>query len=420
METIAQSLWGQLIMTLVFGFLTGLELRTYVNRYHPDRNELFFGTVRTLSFTAVGGFVLYLLDAWYFLVGMVGLTALFLLYYHDALKRKSASVLLYWVWLLVYTYGALALTQPFWVLALVFVTLVLVLNAKQSIEQMVAKISGEELTILAKLVLLSGIILPLLPNEVLHPMLPVSPFKIWLAVVVVSSVSYIGYIAQKYFFKEQGVMVTSVFGGIYSSTATTVVLAKKSQEIPRQSYKMTAAILIATGLMYLRLWTIAAVFFWEVALALLPYLTVFALLTFALAMVYAYKERRQTDNKQVSSPTGNPLELKVAFIFATMFVLMAVVTQLVNQHFGDTGLRYLSVIVGFTDIDPFVLSLLNGSYATEHTTIAGAILIAAGSNNFLKAVYALVLGEPRAGKFAASWLFVLGGVTILAGWLAFN
>lgn len=416
MDAVVESLWGQLIITLVLGFLTGLELRTYLNTYHKDRDELFFGTVRTFSFTAVGGFVLYLLDFWLFFAGFMGLSALFLIYYANAIKRESASVLLYWIWLLVYAYGALALTQPFWVLAMIFVTIVLVLNAKNSINQFAAKISGDELTTLAKLILLSGIILPLLPQETLHPLLPVSPFKIWLAVVVVSSVSYLGYVAQKYFFKEQGVLITSIFGGIYSSTATTVVLAKKSQDVPRLSYQMTAAILIATALMYLRLWAISAVFYWEVALILAPYLLGFGVLTFVISAVYIQLERRLGLKKQVFSAAGNPLELKVAFVFAFMFVLMAVVTQMVNQYFGDSGLRYLSVIVGFTDIDPFVLSLLNGSYQTDAMTVAGAIVIAAGSNNFLKAVYAYVLGEPVAGKYSALWLSFLGLITILTGW----
>ncbi|WP_130538308.1 MgtC/SapB family protein [Thiomicrorhabdus indica] len=416
MEVVVESLWGQLIVTLVLGFLTGLELRTYLNTFHQGKDEIFFGTVRTFSFTAVSGFVLYLIDFWMFVVGFAGLTGLFLLFYAQALKRESGSVLLYWVWLLVYAYGALALTQPLWVLALIFVMIVLVLNAKDSIKQFVNKVSGEELTTLAKLILLSGIILPLLPREILHPMLPVSPFKIWLAVVVVSTMSYLGYIAQRYLFKEQGILITSIFGGIYSSTATTVVLAKKSQDVPRLSYQMTAAILIATALMYFRLWAIAAVFFWEVAMILWPYLLGFGLLTAVIAVVYIQIEKRFGEKKQVFTPAGNPLELKVAFVFAFMFIVMAVVTQLVNEYFGDSGLRYLSIIVGFTDIDPFVLSLLNGNYQADAMTVAGAIVIAAGSNNFLKALYAYILGEPLAGKYSAFWLSVLGGATMFTGW----
>jgi uncharacterized membrane protein (DUF4010 family) len=302
------------------------------------------------------------------------------------------------------------------VLAAIFVTIVIVLNAKQSINSIAEKISGDELTTLAKLILLSGIILPLLPNEILHPWLPVSPFKIWLAVVVVSSVSYLGYVAQKYLFKNQGILVTGIFGGLYSSTATTVVLSKKSRDVPRMSYKMTAAILVAIAMMYLRLWAIAAVFQWQAAVILAPYLGGFALLNLLLVMAFIQIERRRVEHKPVFTQAGNPLELKVAFIFAGLFVLMAVVTQLVTEYFGGEGLRYLSLIIGFTDIDPFVLSLLNGSYAADTALIASGILIAAGSNNLLKAVYALILGEPKAGRYSAIGLGILGVLTITFGW----
>lgn len=412
----AESLWGAFIVTLIFGFLTGLELKAYLQKYHQGEGEVFFGTIRTFAFTAVAGFSFYLIDFWLFLAGFVGLSGLFMLLYQKSLQRDYGSVLLYWVWALVYIYGVLAQTQPFWILAAIFVTIVLVLNAKQSINTLAAKISGDEVTILAKLILLSGIILPLLPNEILHPWLPVSPFKIWLAVVVVSSVSYLGYVAQKYLFKDQGVLVTGIFGGLYSSTATTVVLSKKSQDVPRMSYKMTAAILLATAMMYLRLWAIAAVFQWQVALILAPYIAGFAVVNFILVGVFMQLERRRVEHKPVLTQAGNPLELKVAFIFAGLFVLMAVITQLVTDQFGNEGLRYLSLLIGFTDIDPFVLSLLNGSYAADTGLIASGILIAAGSNNLLKALYAWILGEPKAGAYSAASLALLGLLTISFGW----
>ncbi|BBP44774.1 hypothetical protein THMIRHAS_01470 [Thiosulfatimonas sediminis] len=413
----AESLWGDFIVTLMFGFLTGLELKAYLQKYHQSTDEVFFGTVRTFAFTAIAGFSFFLLDFWLFLVGFIGLSALYMLFYSKALTRDHGSVLLYWVWALVYVYGALAQTQPFWVLAAIFVTIVIVLNAKQTINSLAEKISGDELTTLAKLILLSGIILPLLPNEILHPWLPVSPFKIWLAVVVVSSVSYLGYVAQKYLFKNQGILVTGIFGGLYSSTATTVVLSRKSKDVPRMSYKMTAAIMLATAMMYLRLWAIAAVFQWKVAQALAPYLGIFALLSLLIVFAFIQIERRNVQSQPVMSQAGNPLELKVAFIFAGLFVLMAVITQFVTQFYGGDGLRYLSLIVGFTDIDPFVLSLLNGSYSADTQLIASGILIAAGSNNLLKALYAWILGEPIAGKYSAIGLGSLGILTIATGWL---
>jgi len=417
MIALQHELWAQLILILLFSFLTGSELRGYQHKFHADTQELSLGTVRTLTLTGLMASVFFLVNEWLYLLGFAALAVLFSLLYWQRLKLQSSSLLTFLVWALTYSYAPLVMTQPLWLASGVFVVIVLLLNSKQVLNDWAQKVSNEELNTLAKLVLLSVVILPLLPQDNINQWIPVSPFKIWLAVVVVSSVSYLGYISQKFFVKDQGLMVTGILGGLYSSTATTVVLAKKSIEYPRLSYKMTAAIISATGLMYVRLWVIVALFMWSVALELLPIMLGLSVIAFALSFIYIQVEKRNGEHKQVdSSPAQNPLELKVAFIFAGLFVLMAVVTQFVMSQYGDTGVRYLSALVGFTDIDPFVLSILNGQYEAQNSVIAGAILIAAGSNNLLKAIYAIVLGEPKAGRYSAFWLVLLGLISITIGW----
>ncbi len=418
MIALQHELWAQLILILLLSFLTGSELKGYQQKFHASSQELFLGTVRTMTLTGLMGSVFFLVNEWLYLLGFVAISTLYLLLYWQRLQMKNSSLLAFLVWGLTYSYAPLVMTQPLWLASGVFVTIVLLLNSKQWLNDMAHNISSEELNTLAKLVLLSIVILPLLPHENINVWIPVSPFKVWLAVVVVSAVSYIGYISQKYFLKNQGVMVTGVLGGLYSSTATTLVLAKKSNDFPRVSYLMTAAIITATGLMYMRLWAIAAVFMWSVALQILPIMLALSAATFVLAFIYLQLENRNGIQKHIeSNDVQNPLELRVAFIFAGLFVLMAVVTQLVMYYFGDAGVKYLSVVVGFTDIDPFVLSLLNGEYQTPDGVIAGAILIAVGANNLLKGIYALVLGEKKAGRHSAFWLSVLGVLTITVGWL---
>lgn len=417
MIVLQHELWAQLILILLFSFLTGSELRGYQYKFHAATKELFLGTVRTMTLTGLMGSVFFLVNEWLYLLGFVSLSVLFALLYWQRLKLQNSSLLTFLVWALTYSYAPLIMTQPLWLASGVFVVIVLLLNSKQVLNDLAQKVSNEELNTLAKLVLLSVVILPLLSQDNINQWIPVSPFKIWLAVVVVSSVSYLGYISQKFFVKDQGLMVTGILGGLYSSTATTVVLAKKSIEYPRLSYKMTAAIISATGLMYLRLWVIVALFMWSVALELLPIMLGLSVLAFILSFVYIQVEKRNGEHKNIdSSAAQNPLELKVAFIFAGLFVLMAVVTQFVMSQYGDTGVRYLSALVGFTDIDPFVLSILNGQYEAQNNVIAGAILIAAGSNNLLKAIYAMVLGEPKAGRYSAFWLVLLGLISIAIGW----
>lgn len=96
---------------------------------------------------------------------------------------------------------------------------------------------------------------------------------------------------------------------------------------------------------------------------------------------------------------------------------MATLTHFVLQNYGDMGLNILSFIVGFTDIDPFVLSILSSKFDVTLTGASTAILIATGSNNILKALYAYSFSKNRAGKISALWLLILGGITIGLGFI---
>jgi len=235
--------------------------------------------------------------------------------------------------------------------------------------------------------------------------------------VVVSTISYMGYVAQRYFFKEKGVLVTALFGGLYSSTATTVVLARQSKAQPRPYYRWSTGVVLATGMMYLRLLAIAAIFQWQIAVLLALPMIVLAAVAWMISLMLTKKELRKGAESVpfVEEHHANPLDLKIAFTFAGLFILMTALTDWVSHTFGSAGLSILALIVGFTDIDPFVLSLLTGQFKADVVTLAQAVLIAAGSNNFLKAVYALWLGEKRMGRVSALWLSVLGLLTILLG-----
>ncbi|MCF6207241.1 MAG: DUF4010 domain-containing protein, partial [Sulfurovum sp.] len=272
-------------------------------------------------------------------------------------------------------------------------------------------INLHEFETLGKMVLLSAVILPLLPDTNISPMLPISPFKLWLAVVVVSGISYGGYLVQKYLFPSKGYFLTGIFGGTYSSTATTVVLARKARQMGHTSV-IDAAIVAATSMMYLRLIVIAFLFNTSVAEALwLPFL-VLASVGMLIAFMLMRSGRKQ--NEKAEFVDKNPLELGTAFLFAVLFVVMMLLTQFVTTHYGSSGLELLSFAVGFTDIDPFILSILTGKYTVTQAEVVTAIMIAAGSNNLLKALYALWFGGMKSGLRSAVWIGLLGLVTI--GW----
>jgi uncharacterized membrane protein (DUF4010 family) len=418
-ELISQ-IWFQFTLVALFGFLTGLEFREYIllrSKERPDVPTISLGTTRTFTFIAILGFVLYILDPGYhlYLAGMLGLILLFSLFYHQKLTRGQSGLLQPLISLTVYTYGPVVMLLPPWFLVLLFVAVVFILSARPFTRLLTRDLEPREIPSLAKFLLLSGVILPLLPDEPVSSYVPATPFKIWLAVVVISAISYTGYILKKYLLKKQGYLVTGLLGGLYSSTATTVVLARKSRQLEQPDAALNAGILAASGIMYLRL--LALITIMNISLvsgAIIP-LLLFSTIAIGGAILI---DRAAPASTETTPDLGrsNPLELGIALLFAILFVVMMIITQQVITHFGQTGLNILSFGVGFTDIDPFVLSILSGNYkATSLQQLCAAIIIAAGSNNLLKALYAVTLGGRRNSGRIALYLSVLGLLTIFYG-----
>ncbi|BAO44692.1 MgtC/SapB family protein [Thiolapillus brandeum] len=415
-EVLSQ-VWFQFFLVAIFGFLTGLEFREYIllrSKEQPEVPSISLGTTRTFTFVAVLGFVLYLLDPGFhlYLAGMLGLILFFALFYHQKLQSGQPGLLQPLISLVVYTYGPVMMLQPPWFLVLLFVAIVFILSARPFTQQLTKNLEPQEISTLAKFLLLSGVILPLLPNHPISTYIPVTPFKIWLAVVVISAISYAGYILKKYLLKRQGYLVTGLLGGLYSSTATTVVLARKSHLLKQPDPALNAGILAASGIMYLRLLALIAI----MNASLTPHTLIPLLLFSTIAISGAILiDRTAPESTQTLPDLGrsNPLELGIALLFAILLVVMMIITQQVISHFGQTGLNLLSFGVGFTDIDPFVLSILSGHYQTTSLQqLSAAIIIAAGSNNLLKAFYAVTLGGLKTSGRIAFYLLTLGLGTI--------
>jgi uncharacterized membrane protein (DUF4010 family) len=406
--------WVQLIVIVVAGFLIGLEVKAYsINKSHKKE----IGSVRTFTFIALISYLFAKLNIYLYIAGYFALVGHMLLFYYFKLKNEKNGILLFLFITIVYSFGMLVVKFNIWFLLVVFVLLVFISNLNRTLENFYTKFNEEEIETFAKLVLLSGVVLPLLPHKEIAPFIPVSYFKVWLAVVVVSMFSYIGYFLKKYIFTETGYLLTGILGGIYSSTATTIVLAKKASS-GATPYIFTSSIVVATALMYLRLLGITYAFNLEIAKNLTIPFVVLALITVGISyFMYKLSQKENKNSENIENSDSNPLELSTAFLFAFLFVTMAVLTHFVLKNYGDMGLNILSFIVGFTDIDPFILSILSAKFNVTISSASTAILIATGSNNLLKAVYSYAFSKNKAGKLSALYLTILGIITIALGFL---
>lgn len=399
------------LLTLVLSFLTGFEMREYKRTLE---NATFIGTVRTFTFIGILGYILYIVDPSYrfYLAGLGILAMLFGLFYYHKLQGDQKGIISLLVALLVYTYAPIIMTQPLWFTALIFVSIIFVVNAKSQVQSLMESVDNSELITFAKLVLLSVVIWPLLPTTPISSWIPMSLSKVWMAVVVVSGISYIGYLLQRYFYREKGFLINGVLGGVYSSTATTVVLSRHSKVVQTDEYTFASAIVLATGMMHLRL--IVIIGFLNISLfqsLLLPLGALGAIALLGGFFLSRLKKEGDSVEAEYNPMNVNPLEIGVALVFGVMFVVMSMVTHYFINDYGISGLNFLALIIGFTDIDPFILSLINGAYPIDKDEVILAILFAIASNHLFKGFSAFFLASRKVGWMSLGALAALSLMT---------
>jgi uncharacterized membrane protein (DUF4010 family) len=315
-----------------------------------------------------------------------------------------------------YLLGAIALALPDWVAVGTTVASVLLLTGRERLHKLARRVELKEIVTAGQFLILTGIVLPLLPAEPVTDLTSITPRQAWLALVVVCTISYASYLAQRYWVSAAAGLWTAALGGLYSSTATTVVLARQAKAGGSMPAQAQAGITLATAIMYVRVLAIVAVFNVELAHRLAISLLGLSLAAFVICGFQYWLHRPVPKSERI--PLGqNPLGLGAASIFATLFVLTSFLSTWVTARFGVTGIYSLAAVIGFTDIDPFVLNLAQGATsAVPPNAIAVAILIAASSNNVLKAGYAALFGGwATAPSVAALLALAVAGILIALG-----
>ena len=387
------------LLVAIFSLLIGLSQKNL----HPERIAQYsFGTDRTFTFIGILGYVLYIVDPSSLILYAVGLGVLsvFLVinYYNKIANFTDYGLTTIMIALITYSLAPLVFRQPFWLSILVVVTVLIFAEMKESLTSLSEKLNRIEFVTLGKFLAIAGIILPLLPNEPMSSFMSISPYKLWLAVVVVSSISYLSYLLRKFVFINSGILVTGILGGLYSSTATTFILSRKSKYAPEQAQQYSAAIIIATSMMYIRILLLAALFNIDLFLLVYPLFLVLILISLILGLVLWYKARQVGDLVKEELSDKNPLEFKVAIIFTLLYMAFTFITTFTIRQFGAGGLNTLSYLVGFSDIDPFLLNLFQGKFTVGIDILAQATLQAIFSNNLLKYFYAMSMASKSTRK----------------------
>lgn len=382
------------------------------------------GGIRTFPLLALGGAALYSLDAVHFVpftAGLLVLGAWLTVFYWNHQHEKDQSgetpigLIVPVLNVHAYLLGAITLAFPHWIAVGLTVAAVLLLTGRERLHALARRVQTQEIVTAGKFLILAGIALPLMPASPVTGLTNITPRQVWLALVVISSLSYASYLAQRYWPPAARGLWMAALGGLYSSTAMTVVLARAIHADAATARRGEAGITLATGIMYLRILAVIAVFNMSLARSLVVVMLGLALIAFAISAMQYRMHGAAGEAEAPQTSGGNPLEIGAAALFAGLFLVVSVASGWTVSHFGTAGVYTLAAIVGVTDIDPFVLNLAQGGAAgVTMGAAAAAILIAASSDNLLKAAYAIGF----AGRAAIGSAAALVGLAILGVGLA--
>ncbi len=390
------------VVVALMSLVIGLSQRKLYQK--DDASKRMFGSDRTFTLIGVLGFILYLVGEGSlvpFLCGAAALTLLFVVYYaHKIFTQGSSGITSIVIALITYCLTPILYTKEPWLAIMIVVAVLLIAEMKDKFIAFTKTMNDEEFTNLAKFLIIAGVILPILPKTELIAGTGLTPYTIWLATVVISGISYASYLVKKYIFKDGGVIVTGILGGIYSSTATCLILAKKAKDKKGDLSDYVSAIFCAITMMYFKILILLGIFNFSLFLSYW-HMFVLMIVTSALVALYFFKRKKKkytvSEEQEVveEEEEKNPLEFKVALLFAVLFIAFTLVTHYALIYFGDSGLRVLSIIVGVTDINPFIINLFQSNHSVEASLLILAAFQAIISNNAVKCVYGTIFSGKK-------------------------
>ena len=348
-------------------------------------------------------------------IGLAGmLTAVYIVNLRQGNEDSGITSLI--AGLVTFVLGALAAMGEVAIAAASAVVTTLLLSYKPLLHRWVSALEIKELRAGIKLLLISVVLLPILPNQGYGPWQSLNPYAIWWMVVLIAAISFVGYFAIKIGGARRGIVFTGLFGGLASSTALTLHFSRMSRREAVMAPMLAMGILLACGTMFPRMLLLATVLNRDLFKPMLIPAAVMALLVYLPALLYW---RSQTHKKtDTISPLKNPLELKSALSFGVLLVLVLLLGKALQSWFGEAGVLVLAAASGVADVDAITLSLARMSQDDLALHVAAmGIVIAAAINSLTKGGMATVIGGRDIGLWVGLPLLASSVGGLVSAWL---
>ena len=287
-----------------------------------------------------------------------------------------------------------------------------VLAYKQPLHGFVSKLGWDDVYAGLRLLIATFIALPLLPDKPIDPWGALNPYSLWLLVILISSLSLVGYVLTRMLGPARGTALTGLTGGLVSSTAVTLSFAKEGRDSPQNAAALTCGILLAWAVMFVRVIVLVAVVNRSLLTHVLVPFAVMAVVVGGFAAALYFRGGR-IDGAAAEGDLNvqNPFSLTAAAKFAAFFAVVLLAVKIVQEHFPPSGLYAVAAVAGLTDVDAITLSMSEFAKGGEVRVAVIAIVIAALSNTIVKCGMAFVI----AGSAFSKPLLMATSATLAAG-----
>ncbi|HNN15535.1 MAG TPA: MgtC/SapB family protein [Accumulibacter sp.] len=390
-----------LFAALAVGLVIGLE-RGWHDRELPEGGRV--AGLRTFALTGLLGGVLGHLQpdfgAWPLLGALLGLALLLTVSYaRNAKLSGNLSATTPVAMLLTLVLGAFAAHGNITLALSAAVIGAVLLDLKPTLHGWLRLIDHRELAASLQLLVLSMVILPYLPNTGLGPYAALNPYQLWWAVILIAGLSLTGHFAMRITGAQRGVLWTGILGGLASSTATTLALARYAREQPSLAGAAVAGTLASCGVMFFRMVVLLGV----IQPTLLSTYGSALVVTGVVLLCMALWQWRKMDRTVVGEGTVGamaPFDLGTALGFGVLLAVMSVLVPAAKHWLDTSGLYLLSAVSGLADVDAILISLarLHGAGGLSTVATVTALGLATLANMVTKVGIAWTTGGAQVGK----------------------
>lgn len=397
-------IFGKFLIAIAIGALIGLE-----REMSFKDSKMKIAGIRTFIFIsflgALSAFIYEQYKQPLFMIAIFCVVALFVIvaYGANCFINKDLGLTTEMSALIAFILGLLTYLGEEKVAIIFTVLTTLFLSLKKTLHKIVSKVQRNELYDTLKFALISLVVLPFLPNQTYDPWGIINPYKIWLVVILVTGISFFGYLFIKFLGPNRGIGITGLLGGLASSTALMTSMSNNSKNSKGNINPFIFAAVIASSTMFIRILIEVSVLNKELFKELLIPMGVMGIVGIAISFFVW----RQKSNLHPKIEIKSPFTLLPGIKFGLFFVLVLFVSKLASIYFGNTGIYIASVFSGLADVDAITISMANlagKEIALNTATIA--ITIAAAMNTFTKFWIAYLFGSRQFAK-AIAWIFAV-------------